>query len=147
MAQPPLFDVLVKDARLEAAHQVLLTVDAQKTAVVQTHRQPGQYAFVQLFDDAKAYPIALANPPGESAIELLVKVAPEAIETTLALKGQAIKMSEAAGPGYPLSGAQGRDLLLVAVGSAIAPIRATLLEALKTPNAFSAITLVYGVRE
>jgi NAD(P)H-flavin reductase len=50
------------------------------------------------------------------------------------------------GAGFPLAEAEGRDVLLFAAGSAIAPIRALIQYLVQHRNRFGRITLFYGQR-
>lgn len=145
MALPPLFPVTVRQTELVANGQVLLQIEAPKE-ILESHRIGGQYAFFQPTDDAKANPMALASPPGAAHIALLMKVPDDRVEATLALSGAGAKMSAAAGPGFPLDAAKGKDLLLCAVGSAIAPIRSALLGAIDRKDEWTRLSLLYGVR-
>ena len=55
-------------------------------------------------------------------------------------------MSAAQGRGYPLEGAEGRPVLLFAVGSGISPIRSLLWHLAGRREAFPEVVLFYGAR-
>src|SRR5690606_19835469 len=90
---------------------------------------------------------ALANAPGGETIELLVKRGDPLSNRLAALEpGASLFVSEALGPGFPVEEGRGKDLLLFATGSGIAPIRAVLQHVLPRREAFERIHLFYGVR-
>ncbi len=60
--------------------------------------------------------------------------------------GGAVRITRPFGPGYPLELAVGRDLLLVAAGTGIAPLRSALAAVLADRGRYGALTLVHGVR-
>lgn len=145
MATPELHTIVVKSTHLEAEGQVLLSLDVTGTPLEGTHERPGQYTFLQAQPEGKAYPFAIASPPSPTELEVLMKVPGERVDATLELK--TVKAAPAAGPGYPLDRAEGKHLVFLAVGSAIAPIRSALMTAAKSPARFASIILIYGVRE
>jgi sulfhydrogenase subunit gamma (sulfur reductase) len=56
------------------------------------------------------------------------------------------EMSRAAGPGFPLEASRGRDVLLFATGSGIAPIHAALLALVREREHFGEVHLFFGAR-
>src|SRR5690606_12066243 len=60
--------------------------------------------------------------------------------------GDSVYVSEAMGKGFPVEEGRGKDLLLFATGSGIAPIRAVLQDVLPRRADFARIHLFYGVR-
>lgn len=80
-------------------------------------------------------------------IELLVKrgegLPNELIE---APPGTRLETSRVLGAGYPIEESRGRDILLFATGSGIAPIRAALHEIVRRRSDFGSIELFFGVR-
>jgi NAD(P)H-flavin reductase len=105
--------------------------------VVKVHAGPGEGFF------------ALATAPATGGeVELLVKrggrVADALLE--LAVPGAALQVTEPFGRGFPVSEALGRDVLLFAAGSGIAPIRALLQALAARRGEVGRITLFYGQR-
>lgn len=86
------------------------------------HVHPGQVVAARPADrpEDKAVHLALANVPGEP-LELLA--APSAVESLRLAPGAVILLEGPYGRGFPLELARGKDVLLFAVGSALAPIR------------------------
>jgi NAD(P)H-flavin reductase len=112
-----------------------------------SHSVPGQV--VKLRAPAGEAYFALASAPsGDGTADLLAKrggkIADEVIATARA--GATLEMSAPFGKGFPLAGADGRDLLLFAAGSGIAPIRALIQHAISHRDGFRRVTLFYGQR-
>jgi NAD(P)H-flavin reductase len=92
---------------------------------------------------------ALASAPStDGSADLLVKRGGKiADEIVLAgVPGARIETSAPFGKGFPIAQAEGRDLLLFAAGSGIAPIRALLQHVISHRNRFRRVTLFYGQR-
>ncbi len=112
----------------------------------QAHDRPGQVVKVRTAS-GEAY-FALANAPGPGgAAELLVKRGGKvADEVVAAAPGSTLAVTPPFGKGFPVEEAEGRDVLLFAAGSAIAPIRALLQHLAAHRNRFGRVTLFYGQR-
>jgi len=112
-----------------------------------SHAAPGQVVKVRTASGEAYFALASAPAPDGTA-ELLVKrggkIADEVI--TSATSGATIELSAPFGKGFPLSGAEGRDLLLFAAGSGVAPVRALLQHVISHRNRFRRVTLFYGQR-
>jgi CDP-4-dehydro-6-deoxyglucose reductase len=91
---------------------------------------------------------AIANAPGTPYLELLLKrrTAGGAAVGGL-VRGVGLSLSLPAGPGFPVGEHQGRDILLLACGSAIAPMRACIQYILGRRGRYGAVRLYYGARE
>jgi sulfhydrogenase subunit gamma (sulfur reductase) len=124
-----------------------LTMVANDPASIPSDFIPGQVAVLSLDGESKAY-FAIASAPGESQLEFLVKrgkgVSGELFDRGV---GCEVTMTGPVGKGFPIDQYHGHDLLLMAAGTAIAPIRSALRSALKHRDDFGRIVLVYGVRE
>lgn len=97
--------------------------------------------------DEKPKPLALASAPGRDPLELLVKAVDADADALLALRaGETVRCTSPGGPGYPVGRAEG-GLLLLATGSALAPIRAALQVALERDPPPSPIRLIVGARD
>ncbi|HEY4221102.1 MAG TPA: NAD-binding oxidoreductase [Myxococcota bacterium] len=140
-----LVPVPVVDTKLAAARQVLLTLEAPHHTAA--HLLPGQYARLA-FEDGVPRPFAIASAPGSARFEFLLKVPEERVAPLLALgSGDKIQMGAPQGKGFPIDAAHGKALLLFAVGSGIAPIRAVIEHLLPRRGEIGEITLFYGVRD
>jgi sulfhydrogenase subunit gamma (sulfur reductase) len=114
--------------------------------VERLHLRPGQYVRVTI--DGEENPYALANEPGAPLVELLFKKETALTETMAALReGDALLVGPPEGRGFPVEEHEGRDLILCAAGSGIAPLRAVLRTVLPRRARYGAMTLFYGQRE
>jgi sulfhydrogenase subunit gamma (sulfur reductase) len=92
---------------------------------------------------------ALASAPStDGSADLLIKrggrIADEVVAA--AVPGARIEVSAPFGKGFPIAAAEGRDLLLFAAGSGIAPVRALIQHVIQHRNRFRRATLFYGQR-
>jgi len=113
-----------------------------------SHTAPGQVVKVRA-PSGEAY-FALASAPARGGrADLLVKrggrIADEVIATALA--GSSLGISAPFGKGFPVGEADGRDILLFAAGSGIAPIRALVQYLIARRERHGRITLFYGQRQ
>jgi sulfhydrogenase subunit gamma (sulfur reductase) len=112
-----------------------------------SHSLPGQVVKVRA-PAGEAY-FALASAPGRGgAADLLVKrggrIADEVVAA--ALPGARLEVTAPFGKGFPVAEAEGRDVLLFAAGSGIAPVRALIQYLAGARHRHGRITLFYGQR-
>lgn len=105
----------------------------------------GQFIKVFLGDEKGAY-FAIASPPYQiHFLEILVKRGKGVSERLFTLaSGAEITFEGPFGCGFPLDPHKEMNLLFVGVGTAIAPLRSTLLEALNRRDEFGQIDLYFG---
>lgn len=115
--------------------------------VAESYRHAGQFLQVRRPGDRDGAFFAIASGPDGETIELLVKRGEGLPDELVALPpGAALETTAAMGTGFPLEESRGRDVLLFATGSGIAPIRAALHEILADREAYGAVELFFGVR-
>lgn len=118
----------------------------QSEEVSRRHRAPGQYVRIKVNGDTNPY--ALASEPGAPELELLFKKDTELTAAMASLAtGDQLRVGEPEGRGFPLAEHDGRDLILVAAGSGIAPLRAVVRSVLHDRARHGEVTLFYGQRE
>ena len=116
-------------------------------ALLELHRAPGQYLRLGTGPELDGT-FALARAPGSGRLELLVKRgAPVADELAGAAEGAELFASPPMGQGYPVADHGGRDVLLFAAGSGIAPIRSVIQAIDRQRAAFGKVHLFYGQRQ
>ena len=112
-----------------------------------SHGLPGQVVKLRA-PSGEAYFALASAPSADATADLLVKrggkIADEIVRS--AAPGTRIESSAPFGKGFPIAQAEGRDLLLFAAGSGIAPIRSLLQHVLAHRNRFRRATLFYGQR-
>jgi len=114
--------------------------------VARGHAMPGQYVRVRL--DGGDNPYALASEPGAPEQELLFKVETQLTDALAGLgAGERLRVGLPEGRGFPVVEHAGRDLILCAAGSGIAPLRAVIRTVLPRRAEFGDVTLFYGQRD
>lgn len=115
--------------------------------VLASYRSAGQFVEMRLQGGATSAFFAIANAPGGGALELLIKRGQGLSDELAELEAGAwVETTLAMGKGFPVAASRGRDMLLFATGSGIAPIRASLQEILRSRASYGAVDLFYGVR-
>jgi sulfhydrogenase subunit gamma (sulfur reductase) len=124
------FDLLPKDA--VGAHGVSFV--------------PGQVALLRVEGEEPAY-FAFAGAPEDPELEVLVKQKIGASNVIFDLReGQTIELLGIAGQGFSLEGQKNRDLVFVAMGTGVAPLRSVLRHVLKRKQDFGQLVVLYGAR-
>lgn len=109
---------------------------------------PGQFIQLSVPGSGEA-PISLASPPSDTgAIELCVKRVGHLTEMLHELGiGSRLGIRGPYGNGFPVTAWQGKNVLLIAGGLGIAPLRSLLYFLLSRPDEYGTITVTYGARE
>ncbi|MGC3997796.1 MAG: oxidoreductase [Anaeromyxobacter sp.] len=119
---------------------------ALPAALASAHRRPGQVVKVRTPAGEGFFALASSPSPG-GEVDLLVKRGHRVADAVAAAAaGSALEVSEPFGNGFPVAEAEGKDLLLFAAGSAIAPIRALVQHVVGHRERFRRATLFYGQR-
>jgi NAD(P)H-flavin reductase len=137
--------------RVSATHQE--TVDTQTLELVplageRISYDPGQFTMVYAFG-AGEVPISISGDPGgaEALVHTIRAVGPTT-ETLCGLSvGEQVGIRGPFGHGWPGPERDGDDLLLVAGGLGLAPLRPMIYRALAERESFRRLVLLYGGRE
>ena len=107
---------------------------------------PGQVAVVRVEGEEPAY-FAFAGAPDDRDLEVLVKqkVGTSAVIYNMCV-GDQIELVGIAGHGFNLNAVKGRDLVFVAMGTGVAPLRSALRHVLKRKDEFGQLVVLYGAR-
>lgn len=109
--------------------------------------RPGQFYMVGLPGYGEA-PISITSGPGEAAIELCVRAVGNLTNALHTLrKGDRIWLRGPFGRGFNLEELEGRDIIFVAGGIGIVPMRSLLKSVLDRRDKFGRLTLIYGAKE
>lgn len=107
---------------------------------------PGQVAILRVDGEEPAY-FALAGAPADRDLEVLVKQKVGASRVIYDMcVGDKIELVDVCGPGFKLNEMTGRDLVFVAMGTGVAPLRSALRHVLKRKNQFGQLVVLYGAR-
>ena len=110
------------------------------------HFTPGQVAILRVEGEEPAY-FALAGAPADLDLEVLVKQKVGASRVIYDMRvGDEIGLVDICGRGFHLDEMTGRDLVFVAMGTGVAPLRSALRHVLKRKNDFGQLVVLYGAR-
>jgi sulfhydrogenase subunit gamma (sulfur reductase) len=108
--------------------------------------RPGQVAVLHVAGEYPAY-FAYASAPDDPELEFLVKRAQGASARIFEMKeGDRVELTETVGQGFPLDEQRGKDLVFVAMGTGVAPLRSALRHVLKRKDEFGQLVVLYGAR-
>jgi sulfhydrogenase subunit gamma (sulfur reductase) len=108
---------------------------------------PGQFVEVSIFGVGEA-PISISSPPTRPGIvEICVRKAGSVTSALFELqKGDLVALRGPFGRGFPMDLLKGQDLLLVAGGLGMAPLRSLLQAILDDRRSYGDLVLMYGAR-
>ena len=108
--------------------------------------KPGQVAILRVPDEEPAY-FAFASSPEDSELQILVK---RTVGASVALfdmnEGEAVELVGVAGDGFDLDAQTDRDLVFVAMGTGVAPLRSALKCVINRREKFGQVVVLYGAR-
>ena len=106
----------------------------------------GQVAMLRVSGEEPAY-FAFASAPEDRELEILVK---RTVGASLNLfemtEGARVELLDVAGHGFDLDRQKGRDLVFVAMGTGVAPLRSALRHVLNRKTDFGQLVVLYGAR-
>lgn len=108
---------------------------------------PGQVAVLGIPGIGESYYAIASAPEDLDGIEVLVKKG-EGVSKALygAKVGDRIQAKGPVGKGFPIDQYHGRDFLIAAVGSAVAPMRSVIRSMSKRRSDFGKVAFIYGAR-
>ena len=117
-----------------------------KTTGDRIHFLPGQVAVLSVPGEAPAY-FAFASAPEDLELEVLVKRKVGASIRLFDMQpGEKVELLEVVGHGFPLDEQSGKDLVFVAMGTGVAPLRSALRHVLSRKQDFGQLVVLYGAR-
>jgi len=106
----------------------------------------GQVAVLRVGEEEPTY-FAFAAAPADHNLEILVK---RTIGASVALfdmkEGERVDLLSVVGHGFDLDSQKGRDLVFVAMGTGVAPLRSALRHVLGRKEDFGQLVVLYGAR-
>jgi NAD(P)H-flavin reductase len=122
----------------------LMPADVRKSHGIQFI--PGQVAVLQVANEEPTY-FAFAGAPEDNELEILVKRTIGASAALFDMKvGDRVQLLNVAGHGFDLEAERGRDLVFVAMGTGVAPLRSALRHVLNRKSDFGQLIVLYGAR-
>lgn len=112
-----------------------------------TSFMPGQFMMIYVFGVGEV-PISIAGNPRMPGMLVHTVRAVGAVTNAICdlAVGDVVGARGPYGTGWPLDQAMGRDLLIVAGGIGLAPLRPAVIDAIGRRHDFSSVSLVYGAR-
>jgi NAD(P)H-flavin reductase len=110
------------------------------------HFAPGQFNMLTAFGVGEAA-ISISGPSGRGAlIHTIRDVGPVSHALSHLAPGDPIGLRGPFGMGWPMTSAEGADVVIVAGGLGLAPLRPVIYDILSHRHGFGAVTLLYGAR-
>lgn len=107
---------------------------------------PGQVAVLSVPGEAPAY-FAFASAPEDRELEVLVKRKLGASIPIFEMeRGERLELLDVVGHGFALEEQRGKDLVFVAMGTGVAPLRSALRHVLNRKKDFGRLVVLYGAR-
>ncbi|HZI46982.1 MAG TPA: hypothetical protein VFD75_04245 [Pyrinomonadaceae bacterium] len=108
--------------------------------------KPGQVAILRIQDEDPAY-FAFASSPEDPELQILVKRTVGASVALFEMNEQdTVDLLGIAGNGFDLNAQAGRDLVFVAMGTGVAPLRSALRCVMNRRERFGELVVLYGAR-
>lgn len=152
VATPPSVDPMlprpyrVRDVARETADTVSLTLEAADDRTTRTFR-PGQFNMLYVFGVGEV-PISVSGDPtrNDRLVHTVRRVG--AVSRALAALGDGDPLGERGpyGSAWPVDGAVGRDVVFVAGGIGLAPLRPAVYQVLARRRDYGRVVLLYGAR-
>jgi len=140
-AVPTIFTV--KKVTTETEQMRLFSLEAEK----KWSFIPGQVAILGMEGIGESYYAIASAPDDKNGLDVLVKDG-KGVSAALfrANKGDKIQGKGPIGKGFPVDNYPGRDFIIAAVGSAIAPMRSVIRHICAKREQSGKVLLIYGVR-
>jgi sulfhydrogenase subunit gamma (sulfur reductase) len=107
---------------------------------------PGQVSILKVPNEEPAY-FAFASAPEDQELEVLVKKKIGASNIIFDMQpGESIELVGIAGHGFDIDAQKGKDLVFVAMGTGVAPLRSALRRVLLRKGEFGQLIVLYGAR-
>lgn len=109
--------------------------------------QPGQFSMLWVFGVGEL-PISISGDPVDAkTLSYTVRSVGAATQALVSRKpGQSLGVRGPFGAGWPLEAAQGRDVVLVAGGIGLAPLRPVIYHILRHRDRYGRLIILYGAR-
>lgn len=113
----------------------------------QLDHQPGQFIELSIFGIGEA-PISISSPPGSTSFEIVVRAVGDVTTKLHSMSpGDKIGIRGPLGHGFDVDELQGKNLLFIAGGLGIVPMRSLFNHVLQNRGAFNEVTILYGCKE
>lgn len=108
---------------------------------------PGQVAIISVEGAGESYFAVASAPEDRDTLQFLVKDGSGVAGALFKMKeGDSVQVKGPIGKGFPVDDYRGRDVIIQAVGTAIAPMRGVIRSILRRREQFGKVTAIFGVR-
>ncbi len=109
--------------------------------------QPGQFVEISIFGIGEA-PISISSPPGSTSFEIVVRAVGDVTSKLHTMgPGDKIGIRGPLGHGFDVDELKGKDLLFIAGGLGIVPMRSLFNYVIQNREAYNDVTILYGCKE
>jgi sulfhydrogenase subunit gamma (sulfur reductase) len=132
--------------RIKQQARDIRSFDMQLASGERLNFKSGQVAILSVGDSKPGY-FAFASAPEDPEVEFLIK-RNEGLSALIydMHEGDTVNLVDVVGNGFALEQQKGRDLVFVAMGTGVAPLRSALRHALKHKNEYGQLVVLYGAR-
>ncbi|HEX8776371.1 MAG TPA: hypothetical protein VF735_22565 [Pyrinomonadaceae bacterium] len=107
---------------------------------------PGQVAILRAGDADQSY-FAFASAPEDTEVEFLIKRGGGASGRIYEMReGSRVELVDIVGRGFALQEQKGKDLVFVAMGTGVAPLRSALRHTFRHASDYGQLVVLYGAR-
>ena len=137
---------VVRQVNKETPDTFGLTLEPE-SGVDGTSFQPGQFSMLWVFGVGEL-PISVSGDPAESGrLTYTVRSVGKATNALVTRRvGDGVGVRGPFGTGWPVEAARGRDVIIVAGGIGLAPLRPVIYEVLRNRKEYGRLVLLYGAR-
>jgi NAD(P)H-flavin reductase len=138
---------LVRQISKETPDTFTLTLEAEDRGDEHARFQPGQFSMLWVFGVGEL-PISISGNPGETdQLTYTVRSVGQATHALVSRQpGDAIGVRGPFGKGWPIEAAKGKDVVIIAGGIGLAPLRPVIYEVLQNRSQYGRLVLLYGAR-
>ncbi len=138
---PPVRDALIR--RVVGGSAGAVRVDVEVNPLEDITFRPGAVAVFSGEDGRPVY-LAIASSPGALPVLEFHVSNPKVAAEFMELEGRAVRVQFPVGDGYPLEQMIGVPVVLIGMGSGLAPLRSALQPMLESREQFPEIALLHG---
>jgi NAD(P)H-flavin reductase len=140
--QPVPFRVIRRKRETQDVFTLSLRADRKRVPFV-----PGQFNMLYAFG-AGEVPISMSGDPADPSVlvHTIRAVGPVTQRLQEVRASETVGLRGPFGTGWPLAEARGKDVVVVAGGLGLAPVRSALYELLRHAKEYGRLTLLYGAR-
>ncbi|HUK46906.1 MAG TPA: FAD/NAD(P)-binding protein [Terriglobales bacterium] len=123
------------------------STEQQPNDLIQPAFQPGQFSMLWVFGVGEL-PISISGDPAKSSeLTYTVRSVGQATHALVSTApGSAIGIRGPFGNGWPIGPAKGKDVVIIAGGIGLAPLRPVIYEVLRNRAQYGRLVLLYGAR-